>query len=722
GLEFGAKVGPFGLFVVDGEAGVNGLIDIRLLNPDGDGRLVLVGTGNDLGDLGDFFSSAGITVELTGDARLPLFIGTEDNKLPLDFGTATPGTENSLIVSLDALEVFDGAADGDNGIDITFPQVSVDFLTNLEVPSLFALLSDPAVVLDGLDRLLLTLQEALNGQIMGVELPFVGDLLADNPAANIIGDFRDDLLKPLARTIRENNLDLKGLIDLFQDTLFDVLGPTGPFASFGGLLKDSADPGTGITVDDIVVVFLDASGVVVTPDPLFSNVQALQFDFDLGKSETFMAPEIEFDLGVPALGIEVDLQPRISIDFNLHIGFGVDQNQGFYFVTDFDRDGDQVLDDELSLDIVIDFGSTPADPASATGRLVVLALMVTDGVDTNGDGELEFSNVTLHAGVDLVDPGGDGRLTFPEMTSGSLSDIFVVGASGGAHLRLAAEVDFSTLDPSLASVLPSLSTDILVDFSIDAVAGSGITVHPPEVAFIDVTLDLGSFISDFAGPVLEAVGDVLGPLEWLIGPDGFLNKRIPLLSDLLGKTVTGKDLIVLYDPKNGPKVVAFLDFVEQLYFLTELVTDAAAQAKDGSIMINFGDVVLFDDPGGGLDLAEGGGTVDQLFKIGLPSVSDLRDLKNLKDTSVPSAPKMPDLPKATGSKTSEFTKGVTKPGSVNFPILKPENVFKLLMGQTVSLVEIQLPELGFEFFYRQIIPIWGPIVGFFSGKIGGTLN
>jgi len=115
----------------------------------------------------------------------------------------------------------------------------------------------------------------------------------------------------------------------------------------------------------------------VTPDPLFSNAQALQFDFDLGKSETFTAPEIEFDLGVDALGIEVDLQPEISIDFNLHVGFGVDQHDGFYFVTDFDRDGDEVLDDELSLDIVIDFGSTPADPASATGRLVVLALMAT---------------------------------------------------------------------------------------------------------------------------------------------------------------------------------------------------------------------------------------------------------------------------------------------------------------------------------------------------------
>jgi len=829
GLEFGAKIGPFGLFVVDGEAGVNGLIDIGLVDADGDGRLVLVGISdgvtNDLGHLGDFFSTDGIDIELAGAAVLPLFIGTEDSKLALDFNDADgPGDDNFLVATFDAVEIFRGGAgngisidfasvtgdlsssidtntlkqkiddlgipggvasvseaivNGDKVYTVTFnqpeepliatsaagglfvtvetvapdpagkavmqkiviknnesgtfrlatPQGIPDFLANPQLPGLFALLSDPAVVIDGLDRLLLTLQEALNGQIMGAELPFVGNLLADNPAANIIGDFRDDLLKPLARTMRENNLNLDGLIDLFKNTLFDVLGPTGPFASFGGLLKDSADPGDDITVDDIVVVFLDKDGNS-GPGVNALNAQALQFDFDIGKSETFMAPEIEFDLGVSALGIEVDLQPRISIDFNLHVGFGVDQNEGFYFVTDYDREagdpdgtpGKGELDDELSLDIVVDFGSTQLDRKSATGRLVVLSLMVTDGVDTDGDGQLEFSNLFLGGGVDLADPGGDGRLTFTEMTSGSLSEIFVAGVSGGAQLRLEGEVDFSTIDPSLANVLPSISTDILVDFSIDAAPGTGITVNPPEVAFLDVTLDLGSFISDFAGPVLEAVGDVLGPLDWLIGPDGFLNKRIPLLSDLLGKTVTGKDLIVLYDPQNGPKVVAFLDFVEQLYFLTELVTDAAAQAKDGSIMINFGDVVLFDDPGGGMDFSEGGGIVDQLFAIGLPNISDLRDLQNLKDAKVPSAPNTPDLPKATGSKTSEFTKGVTKPGSINFPILKPENVFKLMMGQTVSLVEINLPEFGFEFFYRQLIPIWGPIVGIFSGKVGGTVS
>ena len=90
---------------------------------------------------------------------------------------------------------------------------------------------------------------------------------------------------------------------------------------------------------------------------------------------------------------------------------------------------------------------------------------------------------------------------------------------------------------------------------------------------LDITLDLGSFISKFAKPILDKVAAILDPLAWLIGPDGFLNKRIPLLSDLAGHTITGKDLVVMFDPEDGPKIVAFLNFVQELYYLIKLVRD-----------------------------------------------------------------------------------------------------------------------------------------------------
>ena len=457
---------------------------------------------------------------------------------------------------------------------------------------------------------------------------------------------------------------------------------------------------------------------------------ALQFDFDIGKIFTCddappcNLPEIEFDLGIPVLGIEGRFQPRFTFDWNLHFGFGVDDDLGFYFVTDFGNPGDMDrTNDEMAITASGVFSN--GEGANVEGNLLFLAVNLTDGLDIDGDGRVftdqksfdpateEVTRLFLGAGVDIVDPDGDGRLTFPEMVTGSFKDILQVGITGGAVLRAHAEVDFSTIDPSLASVLPSIATDILIDFVLSASTTGGVVIHPPEVLFKDISLDLGSFISDFAGPILNRIGDFIGPFEFLIGPDGFINACVPLLSDLLGTCTTGKDLIAIYDPDNGPKVVAFLDFVEQLYFLIDLVNDAASESN---VMLNFGDLVLFDAPGG-TDFA---GLLDNPFSLGLPGgTSDLRSLNNLNHVSIPK-PAVPTLPPAT--KTKRFMAGVTNPGSIEFTLLKPETIFNLLLGQPTTLFTVEFPELGFDFYYRQQIPIIGPLVGLFGGGIGGTLD
>jgi hypothetical protein len=595
-LEFGATLGPHGIFVIGGMASLDGAIRLVLDDPDDDQRLELLrfdGGPSDLGRLGEFFGTAPVATTcaatpdnasyfcLGGMAKLPLFVGTADNPAPIDFATATPGTNNAIELTLDAIEVLNGTADDDTGIVFTLPAGFVSFFSTLEIPSIFALLADPSVVVGGLDRLLLTLQEALNGQVLGVELPFIGDALKDNPVANFIGDFRDDILTPLAKTIRENNLNLEGLTELIRDVLFNVLSDS------LSLLKDLDGDGD-VTRDDIQIKFLNQGGEE-TNNVLLA--QALQFDLDLGKKVEVPTPDIKFDLGIPGLGIEADLTPIVTIDFNLHLGFGIHVNDGFYFVTDYGSPDDSDLtNDELSLELTVAFPTG----TEIKGTLGFLALTLTNGIDTDGS----LSELRLAGGIDVVDPTtpydagnvASKRLTFSEMTSGSISAIFKPGLTGSAQLRLDAEIDFGGLDPSLANVLPSVSTKIVADFSMSATPDAGFVIAPPSVAFLDITLDLGSFISDFAGPILETVGDILSPLDWLIGRDGFLNKRIPLLSDIAGKTITGKDLIVTFDPKNGPKVVAFLDAVEQILFLVDLVADAAAEAN-GGIMVNFGDLV-----------------------------------------------------------------------------------------------------------------------------------
>ncbi|MEX2149864.1 MAG: LEPR-XLL domain-containing protein [Steroidobacteraceae bacterium] len=726
GLEFTAGLGPFNVFVIDGSASLTAGVGLRLLNPDLDQRLVLAAFGgsgvtSDLGRLSQFVNSNSITVTGTASVNLPLFVGTEDNPLPI-------GEQNALIVTIADLPAF--IANPGSGISFTLPDLSL--FTN--PPGLFLMLSDPAMVIGGLDRLLLSLQNALSGDIFGVELPLIGDLLADNPAANIIEDFRDDFLQPLAQTLRENNVNLDSLIDLIQQTIVNVFGPAGPFSAIidpatgiRGLLRDQNDDGLITREGDVIFRYLDADGNVV--ESITDNPTALQLDFDIGKTFSFSTDPIDLDLGIPALGIEARLQPEITIDFNLHIGFGVDTSKGFYFVTDTngpDEEGEG--DPELTVAVSVDFSqdandngtAQEAERAQVNGKLLFLALKLTDGIDVDGNGldfsdpatfnlaQEDFTRLFLGGAVNLVDPSGDGRLTIPEMVSGSLSEIVQPSLTGGAALRVHAVVDFSTLGSGLGNVLPSISTDILVDFLVTATPAEGITIAPPQVVFADVTLDLGSFISKFAGPILDQIGDVLDKFDWLIGPDGFLNMRIPLLSDLAGTTITGKDLITFFDPQNGPKVVAMLDFVEQLFFLIDMVEQAASE---GSAMLNFGDLVLFDS----LDIPDL--LVNNPISLGLP---DLRSLKNLKNVSVPSI--TPPAP-AGGSKTQRFTSGVTQPGSIDFPILKPESIIKLLLGQPdVTLVTVELPEFGFDFFYRQEFPIFGPLVGFFGGGVSGTID
>src|SRR5262249_62205090 len=102
-------------------------------------------------------------------------------------------------------------------------------------------------------------------------------------------------------------------------------------------------------------------------------------------------------------------------------------------------------------------------------------------------------------------------------------------------------------------VLRPIEPDLIFTFDISSNTLTGLDVHAPEAVLSNVSLNLGDFISGFAGQVLHTIGEMLDPLAWLIGPDGLLNFRLPLISDLLGQTVRIRDLINVVDPDNGPK-------------------------------------------------------------------------------------------------------------------------------------------------------------------------
>ena len=63
--------------------------------------------------------------------------------------------------------------------------------------------------------------------------------------------------------------------------------------------------------------------------------------------------------------------------------------------------------------------------------------------------------------------------------------------------------------------------------------------EPPAVEFNDIYLDLGSFFSDLAKPILEVVDGILTPVRPTVD---ILTEPIPVISDLAGEDIALVDL------------------------------------------------------------------------------------------------------------------------------------------------------------------------------------
>jgi Ca2+-binding RTX toxin-like protein len=730
-LEFEAALGPVGVFVIGGSANLAGTFDVNLLDKGAseiDGRLILAGFDGNVvtSDLGSLLSFLDTNISGTAEVVLPMFYGLKSSPAPMGDSSATQsftppthftggdslkGNELGLFVNL--LEIFDGAGDGDDGFELRMPAFD---LGNLSLPSLFTLLSDPSVIVKGLNTVLKEIQGVLQGELFGFELPLIGDALKDNPVATLVENFRLNFLQPFADMLSESNLNLDGLLGVVEGVIDDVFSS---IPGMGDILQTVID-GT-----HHIYKFLDANGNVVPA----LDAKALQFDFDLGGMITKTLANLNLNVPIPILSLKGQMSPTVEVAWNLHFGFGIDLDKGFYFVSKYDDPDVSGTDNpEMTFDLTLDLGST-VTPAEIEANLAILKLLLTDGVDLDKSGFIdndEYTKLFLNASLDIRDlrggvTGGDGKLTIPELISQSPRDTFVFDIAGGARLLAHGELSFGGLDSagglSLSSILPSISTDIVLNFDISYNTLTGLDVHAPELVLANISLDLGDFIGGFAGDLLNTVGDILDPMAWLIGPDGLLNFRIPLISDLVGETVRIRDLINIFDPENGPKVNKFLDFVEVLYFLTDLVDDAA-----GAGVLNFGDFVLFKNDPGSSFFDDFSTFIDKPFALGGLGAfgGDLRKAPNLNNLTLPAVD--PADFSAQPSTTQSFTAGVTKPGSIDFPILKPETIFGLLLGKPATIFTIELPELGFEFMYRQVIPIIGPLAATFAGKIGGKLD
>lgn len=515
-------------------------------------------------------------------------------------------------------------------------------------------------LLDGLDKLLGSIQDGLNSIVLNTRLPLIGDGLAG--AANFIQNFRDGLLKELRDDVAAaGGSGTTALENAIKQAFWNSIGPAGLDLLVNPTTGNALDPSLGFSQLDVK---LDCNtGLAVN----------LRLKKEVALLDTSNNP-IKFDIGVPGFGLKADGNVKVAVGFDLKFGFGVSPQDGFYFVTSAPASAP-----ELQIYFRVTIPSL-----HFSGQLLFLQLDIADDPSSPSLFQGQFS-------IDLTDPNNDGKLTWAELTSGGtqLSDIVKpqLAADANVNLDLAASFGGNT-------AFPRILAQFHLSWHFDVVNGAG----TPQISFDHIELDLGSFISDFLGPILSKIQDVTKPLQPIID---VVQARIPILSDLAGHDITLLDLAQTF----GLLEPSTVDFIKDVAEVITMINQLQGIGQ-GDILIPFGAFHLGTDSNG---------QMTQISPIGnLGSIDLGQAISNASGPGVSSTYQ---------SATAGFASSVSSLHNFSIPIFDhPTQLFNLFIGKPVALIEWRMPTFKFQFTYTQKIPIYPPLYAQFGGGIGATIN
>ncbi len=760
-VDFRGAVGPLGIFVQDGTAFVEGGVgsgaerDIFVAGLEFDAFSAALGTNQD-----------GQTRRLIAARAFDNFAAVFDVDIAFDSGFDLPiyFPTDSLLqgrveltgsVSINDLSISqlrgEEAIDFDSSLEVAYYRggAAVDFddLFGLDQfdPADLSLFDNIRLAVDGFDLLLGGIQDVLDGEILGIDLPLIGDSLADG--ARFIEDLRDDFVEPFRDGIDDAETFVDDLNDpnrnVISRLLFDLLEQTGLLlvthdrdgnalsddqvftARASGLTTDyelATDLGDYATVDVASRAFLlsqvvalngtrrdsegnyfdpriepgddpeapgsgDSQGeidVLGIPTGQIRDLAFLEWDFRLGQQLAAVDTDIALDFGIPAIGLEADGALGIELGWDLELGFGLDFESGFYF----DISSQDEL--EINVDVVL--------PDSLTGRLAFLQL----------EAENAGSGLGATFVVDLVNKDDtpdlrDERLSFTEL--GKLRLDAGIAAEATADLELELKLNDELL-ANFANVFPTVLADFEFEWalgdrdagvyvSISDLSGSALSEGLEVVQFTDVNLDLGSFVSDFIKPVLGEIQKVTGPIQPIVD---ILTAPLPVVSDL-GPPVTLLDLARL----SGKPQLALIESIADIITLVNSIP-----TNIDTVMIPFGDFVIYRKATGSEP------------QIGVDPTSRNADLSGLSQEQ--GSNREPGRPAST-NQTTNFVDKLKSTRGFKFPILDdPTQIFGLLTGEEVVLFGYDMPPLELDLSYTAFFPVFGPLGVGLTGTAGARID
>lgn len=641
-INLQASLGAVGVYVRGGSAVLNkdgnpltkdaATVGVSLVGG-GDNKL----TFTEIDNAASVSSLFDVSLKAGAGVNLPLYGPSATTKL----GDAP------LKASIPDLVNFFKKIDGITLPDVTIPAVTIQTpnLAALFNKGILELLQDPTILIDGLDTALSAVQAGLRLTVLNSRFPVVGTALAEQ--AGFLDSFRGEFLAGL----RDRMAGFNG-IEAVQQAIFETFESIKQ-PGMPSLILD-ANRDSKITQADVTVTLSNPYADLPGDD------RAL-FKLTLGQQYTVSTP-IPFDLGLPVIGFDMNAGVALTFDWNWSFGFGVDMRQGFFIDNAAATDMTVKVDAALTGGAVAKLGFLQATADTIAGRL-------------NG-----FKGTFV---VDIVDPNRDGRLTFTEISSPSYSP------AGGLTSVLTGDAAVNlllTVSAGGSAMMPKLLTDFKATWAFNSTKPTG----SPKVAFDNVRLDIGSLATDFVWPIVQQIQQVLEPTKVILDKNsGFLRQRVPVISDLLGRSVNFIEFGLMVEGRPYSDVRPFIDAYDF--------------------------VMGFQRPTGNMIVPLGSFNLDTLGDLSAPNVRlSSVDVTKLGATTVD--------PSSWGGGASSITSQMTASSGFRFsvPLIEPggwKDAFKLLLGQDVDLFRLDMNVLKFDFNYRQYFPILGPIGATVNGAL-----
>ncbi|MEG3987650.1 calcium-binding protein [Microcoleus sp. S28C3] len=579
----------------------------------------------------------------------------------------------------------------------------------------------------GLDKL----ENIVNDQLNDFKLPILGGLSDISP--NFISNFKNSLVNTVKNATDFTPSQLENSIREAVGSTFDVKVESSLNPNDSNLIikigkkyqldnitfaKDLGLPALGLKVENPPK--LSNQVVAFSPTTNLSRFANLSNDLEASSlnstisNSAALAPVIDSSNGSRSSAI-VPSQSLISpvaslfktpqksgFDYELSIGVGYNKDFGCYIDTDNTK-------------LNANFKLALPEKFKAQANLAFLQAEFTDDPENPTQLDANFE-VKLN---DLDNLGGtdDGnRLTLSELDGTyQLEDLFQSSLTSNANLGLHGK---TSIDGDAA--FPSFDFDLAVNWPLINYANGQLTgSQKPAVAFNNMQLDVGTFVNNFAKPIVGKISDVIQPFRPVID---FLKADTKLLSKLglaepFDKNGDGKVSVLELAAKISGRDIdtGFLDAVVKV----DKVVALANQIANYSDKIDLGSYTL-----GNIDVSDPSADLKNASPVSKNNFQ-----RFFEQFSLPFI--LPEIKKQivkqqinfqTSGKVKEFLNDLQDIDGFDMPLLtKPQTAIQLLIGKPdVPLFTYQMPKLGFDFNIQKDFPIWGPIYGLVEGKFGAS--